>query len=450
MALLLKRKRKSYSDVAEVPRKRKSYTAIAEVPSDVFRSIFNRLTFIDLVQAKGVCSSWNLLGQEFVSEMPWLLLPSKEEVEKGDGNYSNNNGYNRLLNVGENRVYSLKTIPKEFRESCCIGSSNGWLVFLGEKAVPFLLNPFKQEKIQLPSVGHLLGLLKMDRCVEDGGYNIEESTGYWGYRPKQQVRECYIRKAILTGEPENKNDGLILLCNKGKEIAYHERGCGDKYWTLLDVSHPPYQDIMFHGNRLYALSEYHNHIDVWDFEGGGSAGVRKQLDIVIPFPDKSVGKVNSLCITRSYLVESCEDILLVVRYIGEYVDWDGKLLHDPADSTADEDDDNNNQPKVCPYKTCLFHVYKLDFDELKLVEMESLGNRALFLGGNQSASVSFPNCENNSIYFTDDYWERMDEDYMYGGHDYGIYNLTDESVKPIYEFSSDKIQPPPCWIIPKS
>ncbi|KAL4282954.1 hypothetical protein GQ457_16G030240 [Hibiscus cannabinus] len=42
----------------------------------------------------------------------------------------------------------------------------------------------------------------------------------------------------------------------------------------------------------------------------------------------------------------------------------------------------------------------------------------------------------------------MEEDYLYGGHDMGTYNLSDGSLKPIYEFSSDKIQPPPCWIIP--
>ncbi|XP_022748806.1 putative F-box protein At4g22180 [Durio zibethinus] len=357
---------------------------VDQVPSDVLRSmIFNRLTFIDLVQAKAVCSSWNLLGEEFVSRMPWLMLPSKEEVEEEDGLDVNNNGYSGLLNLGESQVYSLKTIPKEFRESCCIGSSHGWLVFLEEKAVPFLFNPFRQVKIQLPSVDHLLGLLKMERNM-DGEYELQYFNGYEDARLKQQLRECYIRKAILTGEPDcnNKNYGLILLCKRGKEIAYYESG--GNYWTVLDVSHPPYQDIIFHENHLYAMSEDHS-IGVWVVQGG--------------------------CARK--------------KYIGEFVDWDGTLVREEDRLT-----DYCTQPK-----------------------MESLGDRALFLGGNQSVSVSaqsFSNCERNSIYFTDDYWEKMEEDYLYGGHDYGIYNLKDESVKPIYEFSSDKIQPPPCWIIPQA
>ncbi|XVF66390.1 hypothetical protein PTKIN_Ptkin10aG0032100 [Pterospermum kingtungense] len=441
--MAVQNKRKCNSNVSSSTKRRR----IAQVPTDILRSmIFNKLTYIDLVQAKAVCSSWNLLGQELVSRMPWLMLPSKKDVEEGDGTDVNNNGYNGLLSLGENRVYSLKNIPNEFRESCSVGSSNGWLVFLEEKAVPFLFNPLKQVKAQLPPVGRLLGLLKMERCL-DGGYEVEDYNGYQGYRPKQQIRECYIRKAILTTEPDcnnNKKYGLILLCNKGKDIAYYESG--DNYWSLLNVSHPPYQDIIFHEDHLYALSEDHNYIEVWDVEGGR---VKKQFGIVVSLPEKSVAKANSwgdLCAIRSYLVQSCGDLVLAVRYIGEFVDWDGTMHREP-----DMLLDCCNHPMVCPYKTCLFHVYKLDFDEVKWVEMESLGERALFLGGNQSVSVSaqsFPNCERNSIYFSDDYWERMDEDYLYGGHDYGVYNLKGGSVKPIYEFSSDKIHPPPCWIIP--
>ncbi|XWS08715.1 hypothetical protein CRYUN_Cryun40dG0024900 [Craigia yunnanensis] len=377
-----------------------SSSLVDQVPTDILRSIFNRLTFIDLVQAKAVCSSWNSLGEEFVSRMLWLMLPSKEEVEGGDGTDVNNNGYGGFFNLGETQVYSLKEIPKEFRESCCIGSSNGWLIFLEEKAVPFPLNPFRQVKIQLPSVDHLLGLLK----IMEGEYEL----GYCVFK-KQQMRDCYIRKAVLTGEPDcnNKNYGLILLCKEGKEIAYHESG--DSYWTVLDVSHPPYQDIICHENYLYALSE-ENNIEVWDVQGGC---VRKKFDIVPPFPEKSLAKGNSfgdLCTSRFYLVESCGDLLLVVRYIGEFEDWNGTLVREEDRLT-----EHCTHPKSVSV-----------------------------------SAQSFLNCEKNSVYFTVDFWEKMEEDYLYGGHDMGIYNLKDDSVKPIYEFSSDKIQPPPCWIIPQA
>ncbi|KAK9037626.1 hypothetical protein V6N11_022530 [Hibiscus sabdariffa] len=254
-------------------------------------------------------------------------------------------------------------------------------------------------------------------------------------------------KAILTKKPENNNGnyGLVLLCNNSEEIAYH--ASGSNYWTVLEASHPPYQDIICHENHLYALSD-NNSIEVWDLRNGGGR-FEKKSDIVFQFPDRSLAKLNSLrdvCTMRFYLVESCGDLLFVVRFIGDYVDWDGTLLSEYDLLTED-----CNHPKVCPYRTFLFHVYKMDFKELKWVEMDTLGDCTLFVGGNQSISVStrcLLNCGKDCIYFSDDCWEKMEEDYLYGGHDMGIYNLSDGSLKPIYEFSLDKIQPPTCWIIP--
>ncbi|KAK8651593.1 hypothetical protein V6N13_141191 [Hibiscus sabdariffa] len=106
----------------------------------------------------------------------------------------------------------------------------------------------------------------------------------------------------------------------------------------------------------------------------------------LPFPEKSLAKGDSLrglCTTRFYLVEACGDLQLVVRFIGGYVD--GTLLRE-WDCLAD----HCNHPKVCPYRTFLFHVYKLDSDILKWVEMDCLGDQALFLGGNESVSSLFP------------------------------------------------------------
>ncbi|KAJ6402719.1 hypothetical protein OIU84_014762 [Salix udensis] len=58
--------------------------------------------------------------------------------------------------------------------------------------------------------------------------------------------------------------------------------------------------------------------------------------------------------------------------------------------------------------------------------MRSLDDQAVFMGRNHPASVlvcDLPGCEENSVYFTDDYWERMNENDLYGGHDMGVYNL---------------------------
>lgn len=93
----------------------------------------------------------------------------------------------------------------------------------------------------------------------------------------------------------------------------------------------------------------------------------------------------------------------------------------------------------------------MDFEKETWVSMRSLDDQAVFMGRNHSASVlvcDLPGCEENSVYFTDDYWERMNENYLYGGHDMGVYNLKDKRVNHFYQLDALKIQPPPCWYLP--
>ncbi|KAJ6707659.1 F-BOX PROTEIN SKIP23-LIKE [Salix viminalis] len=93
----------------------------------------------------------------------------------------------------------------------------------------------------------------------------------------------------------------------------------------------------------------------------------------------------------------------------------------------------------------------MDLEKETWVSMRSLDDQAVFMGRNHSASVlvcDLPGCEENSVYFTDDYWERMNENDLYGGHDMGVYNLKDKSAKHFYQLDALKIQPLPCWLLP--
>ena len=67
-----------------------------------------------------------------------------------------------------------------------------------------------------------------------------------------------------------------------------------------------------------------------------------------------------------------------------------------------------------------------------LAKVESFKDEVVFLGGNQSISLSshdFSKCKLNSIYFTDNRWSEMDMDYFFGGHNFGSFNLDDEGIK---------------------
>ncbi|CAI0461638.1 unnamed protein product [Linum tenue] len=74
-----------------------------------------------------------------------------------------------------------------------------------------------------------------------------------------------------------------------------------------------------------------------------------------------------------------------------------------------------------------FEVYKMDAVRRRWVRAANLSGaagdeekRALFLGGGDSVSVpAGGGIAADSVYYTDDGWEQMDEDYLYGGHDIG-------------------------------
>jgi hypothetical protein len=104
-------------------------------------------------------------------------------------------------------------------------------------------------------------------------------------------------------------------------------------------------------------------------------------------------------------VESAGTVLLVARCVGEFV-------LGGASPVLEEDllIDEGIQPLVCPYWTLQFRLFRMDFEQKPWVDMETLEDRALFIGANHSASVSVSNCggrKQNSIYFTDDYWGQM-------------------------------------------
>ncbi|KAK6254673.1 hypothetical protein QUC31_016399 [Theobroma cacao] len=148
------------------------------------------------------------------------MLPSREE-EVGGGYDVDNNVYSGFLIPGESRVFGLKKIPKEFRESCCIGSSNGWRVFLKlETTEPFLFQPFRQEKIRLPPLHGQVDILRIEGKAERD-IEIEIDFGIYKDCPYKHQLRLYFLKAIVMEEPDGNNTEfvVILLRNDGKSIA---------------------------------------------------------------------------------------------------------------------------------------------------------------------------------------------------------------------------------------
>lgn len=79
------------------------------------------------------------------------------------------------------------------------------------------------------------------------------------------------------------------------------------------------------------------------------------------------------------------------------------------------------------------------------VEIESIGNEALFLDTNQSMCISapyFPGCHPDSIYFTDDCVDGECHKPK-GPHDMGIFNLENRSMETHYCLDRSQKHMPP-------
>ncbi|KAL4627892.1 hypothetical protein ACB092_05G199200 [Castanea dentata] len=211
-----------------------------------------------------------------------------------------------------------------------------------------------------------------------------------------------IDRCQITDCPKNpsrsNNFGVVVICGSFSRLAFCTKG--DTTWTELAAislntyqQYVEYSDVICHDNQVYVLSS-DAPVEVWDFQN-------------------------------------------FVNAEGLVVDEDYVLYNS----------------KICPYRTKLFYVYRLNFRQKTWEQVESLDDQVVFLGGNQSISLSshdlWSTCIPDSVYFTDDRWDEMDVDDSYGGHAIGhFFNLDDQSIKPYYHSNLPRIDPPPLWITP--
>lgn len=364
------------------------------------------------------------------AQSPWLMAPShyNHKRQQHEDNHDKNGAVvSRCFHsLSEKKVYELDDAFQGFPGAWCVGSSKGWLVILDESKNLHLFNPFSRASIQLPRFKRT--------CI---------------------YKAVVVIKKYLPDSSGEKHFSVVMIYGVlPQKLAWYVHG--SQTWTDLDCAYEGYCDIISHNDHLYALSDSGS-VEVWDL----GEEFPKKIRVLQPSWPEWITCVGSYPIekfcTMFYLVESMGEFLLVVRFRGNFVNRDGVPV-DEADIHTDE----STQPVVCPYRTLQFRVYKLDACREKWEKVDDhwgfLQKRALFLGGNESVSVStrdFPECEEASIYFTDDNWDEMNstdyacENYTYGGHDLGVYNLEKGVTKPVCEQCeyAGKIDPPPFWIV---
>ncbi|KAL2539998.1 F-box protein SKIP23 [Abeliophyllum distichum] len=247
-----------------------------------------------------------------------------------------------------------------------------------------------------------------------------------------------LSEKVDTKDQGNQDDRyfLNLLTSKTYQLKLPQasgRRClgahyGDTLWTNIQVPSRCYDDVLYYKGRFYAV-DCHGVVVVCDINDNNDP----KATVVAPAPSETHDEI------QKYLVESSGDLLLVSRIRG---------------GTLFEGDDDDNKKAL--YYTIDFSILKLEeYHEegnnyaYKLTKVDTLEDRALFLGNNVSTSLPSSECiKANCIYFTDD----NNELYIIGepgggGRDTGIFDIGNGTIQSNYAGESRSHLSPPLWYI---
>ncbi|XP_021769484.1 putative F-box/kelch-repeat protein At4g12810 [Chenopodium quinoa] len=313
------------------------------------------------------------------------------------------------------RCYQLN-LPQTYGARCW-GSSCGWVVTLDLNLEIYMFNPLTKARVPLPS-----------QTTMFNDYEDEINDYVW-------ARQCFVNKMIVF-ETDNERDDYIVIALPGAFpgcIAYYARR-SDKAWTsifstrklqgwLLDWV----TDVVRWGQKLLFLYQDGaiGYCDMSALENSKIATIMEYSPIpkaYDPWP----------CIKQQYLLDAFGDLLMVSRH---KIDYEGV-----------EDNSVN-------YDTLHFKVYRFKFDTNTWVQVNDLGDVALFVGNNTSIPIRashINNCKRNCIYFTDDEFQFWNSLTLFGGHDMGLFNMTNNEFETVY--GGDDIHSsfcPSLWFMPK-
>ncbi|GMN44535.1 hypothetical protein TIFTF001_013725 [Ficus carica] len=328
-----------------------------------------------------------------------LFVPSEEHFR------------HRIYNVLTN-TFSDSKLVVPFKLRFC-GSSLGWLVAVQSDFVVTLYKPFSMVEgggdVDTNATIHLPPLFPPDHA---------------------ESYEYYVFKAIITADPITNPDQcvIVVIFSEFCKMAYF-RLTKDVTWTGIEHVGWPIDEVLYCYDQFYALNCQG---DLVSFRIGEQ--YIRDVKVVARKPAITI-------VGKSYLVKSCgETFLNVIRFM----EW--SFVSDMNDNISEEDD------MVLERATPEVVVYELDFEKGEWIEIESIGDLALFLGDNSSLCVAasdFPGCKPNCIYFT------HDEDSLRSGHlrpsDFGIFHLDSQMMEynlGIDETNLEGMFRLPIWIVP--
>ena len=377
----------------------------AYLPVPALKLILDELVeLVDHIWFGAVCKNWCSVAKCYHQSrepgskvLPMLMIPTKRKSRKKRS----------LYGISSKKVYPFQ-LPLPYSRRCC-GSTYGWIATVDRRNVITLFNPFKNvAPISLPRINR---------------GDVWDDTFY----------ERNIHKVTLSADPATNPDDYVVATvhNQCCHLAFIK--AGQKCWTYIDYVDKGlkcFNDITFYKGLIYAVGRWEGIVS-FDLRYSNDPSGSETIVPNILSPQIFGGSYSG----RAYLVKSLEgELWMVRRFLGF---CPGEDYHSS--------------------RTKSFKVYKLEVDAqggklLDKLELKSLGDNILFVGDNDSISVSasyFSSClQKDSIYYTDDFNDELIP-YQSGPFDLGFYNVKDGSFGQHYAYNpSFKRMPPPLWVLP--
>ena len=384
----------------------------SQLPPELLGEISHRLgSQTHFLRFRSVCSWWRS------SVLPrHRNLPSRFPFLPNDGISDTTWGFH----LSKRTIYLLAPPPIS-------DPGEPWLVKV-EDCVPGrslrLLNPLSRFQIKpLPDLFPKVLDLSRFRVHELGQ---EYVLHYMHSRPLRNSlsnpSNLYMEKVVFKFLDSDTEDYILLTIHVSGKLAVYR--FGDKTWTIIHDMPAPYDDVILFRGDFYAV------------DSTGRA--------VIVDPSANVGMVSGPVFggDKKFLVESMGEILMVDMYLN-------------TASSAEEEDGFEQFDEFMVERTVRFKVYSLNRRENKWAEMNSLGDRVLFVGDDCTFSASdldLGRCK-NCIFFTDNFFCNGGEaDGAFRGRDISVYDMENGIIAPLADYPefSKLFWPPPDWIASRS
>ncbi|XP_057725492.1 probable F-box protein At4g22165 [Arachis stenosperma] len=241
----------------------------ANIHDDILKEIAEHFySYDDFIQLRLVCKQWSLKLPEISSEILWLLVPEESSSTRI---YEDEEIYH-LMNLpiadevpldiqslDEDEIHHLK-LP-EMQNKLIRGSFGGWLIVLDiYQGSMYMLNAFTKVRLDLPPISTFPDIID--------------------YNPNNYGFEYTIRDL----DDENKDDIHLAIYGPRCTLAFYKPN--DKRWLDLSTRKPSFHDVIFFGEKIYAVDEDGQ---LYEFDTNTKSGPVGGIHEAKPPSDAAVG-----------------------------------------------------------------------------------------------------------------------------------------------------------------